>query len=232
MRGETSAIHGRRSQMQFQSTPLMRGETDPFNVYRVCPQDFNPLPSCEGRPESTQRGGKKGEFQSTPLMRGETLTLLHLLIKQIISIHSPHARGDTGVREDDYIYSISIHSPHARGDLTLCLMSIGVIISIHSPHARGDPMEQRILACLKFQSTPLMRGETRGWCEWATLTTYFNPLPSCEGRHQDIQHLSVSHKFQSTPLMRGETASAEILLAIKLDFNPLPSCEGRPCSRS
>ena len=34
----------------------------------------------------------------------------------IISIHSPHARGDKIQRIDDLRIDISIHSPHARGD--------------------------------------------------------------------------------------------------------------------
>ena len=34
-------------------------------------------------------------FQSTPLMRGETVKNEELKDKMSISIHSPHARGDT-----------------------------------------------------------------------------------------------------------------------------------------
>ena len=60
-------------------------------------------------------------------------------------------------------------------------------ISIHSPHARGDAA--RLTAArltFAFQSTPLMRGETR-----REVDTYEIP------------------KFQSTPLMRGETRALE-----------------------
>ena len=57
---------------QFQSTPLMRGET---------PATF---------------GGHlpKDRFQSTPLMRGETDAQFGNHRHTSISIHSPHARGD------------------------------------------------------------------------------------------------------------------------------------------
>ena len=79
--------------VRFQSTPLMRGETlvslgltecfnsihssceETFLLRRMpCPVHFNPLPSCEGRPQAAARG----------------------LCARHISIHSPHARGDDG----------------------------------------------------------------------------------------------------------------------------------------
>ena len=78
---------------KFQSTPLMRGETicwrrrEPFHI------NFNPLPSCEGRPASCVVASRRA-----------------------ISIHSPHARGDASVWNELPRLFISIHSPHARGD--------------------------------------------------------------------------------------------------------------------
>ena len=56
---------------KFQSTPLMRGETTP----------------------TTSSFGRK-RFQSTPLMRGETFNVVISVPSTVISIHSPHARGD------------------------------------------------------------------------------------------------------------------------------------------
>ena len=57
---------------KFQSTPLMRGETlvddEFFQIYT---------------------------FQSTPLMRGETRVVRREILFMPISIHSPHARGDS-----------------------------------------------------------------------------------------------------------------------------------------
>ena len=82
--------------------------------------DFNPLPSCEGRPSITvhQADRHSSEFQSTPLMRGETWwSGLTMTAHVIISIHSPHARGDCDRRSSGISNMlISIHSPHARGD--------------------------------------------------------------------------------------------------------------------
>ena len=72
-RGDALWYAVRRGAALFQSTPLMRGETnlaittrDPFN-------DFNPLPSCEGRRLFDYMRDIYYLFQSTPLMRGETM---------------------------------------------------------------------------------------------------------------------------------------------------------------
>ena len=102
----------------FQSTPLMRGETRQTDIYsiivdisihsphargdfviagtRQAAVDFNPLPSCEGRRDkSFALTATVKVFQSTPLMRGETIAPVFSSHRiSIISIHSPHARGD------------------------------------------------------------------------------------------------------------------------------------------
>ena len=112
--------HGRRKTIaafEFQSTPLMRGET--IGVEIKTTSSFT--------------------FQSTPLMRGET-SERHVRFRGLqISIHSPHARGDGVVVERVLDGAISIHSPHARGDATPAHATPAAEhISIHSPHARGD----------------------------------------------------------------------------------------------
>ena len=78
------------------------------------------------------------EFQSTPLMRGETRDKSVIAFFFIISIHSPHARGDVWLRRWGTQILISIHSPHARGDDFEAASVRTIDISIHSPHARGD----------------------------------------------------------------------------------------------
>ena len=101
-------------------------------------------------------------------------------------------------------------------------------ISIHSPHTRGD-------------------GQT-----WQSAIGFndFNPLPSYEGRRDQVAALQ-GMTFQSAPLMRGETPVMVLRLlsdstisihsphargdrswsayrtALQIYFNPLPSCEGR-----
>ena len=56
---------------------------------------FNPLPSCEGRRLQAVSSRRAEPFQSTPLMRGETRVFRSGKQLPLISIHSPHARGDT-----------------------------------------------------------------------------------------------------------------------------------------
>ena len=171
----------------------------------------------------------------------------------IISIHSPHARGDRAVSQDGRDATISIHSPHARGDSSESGLSHDsnyfnplpsyeerqyryvngayFHISIHSPHTRGDVLVQETDELSgRFQSTPLMRGETsrraprrthpcisihsphaRGDYKKERIDlhgTHFNPLPSCEGRRRKRKALDDPAAFQSTPLMRGETKAA------------------------
>ena len=122
-------------------------------------------------------------FQSTPLMRGETIR------RQPIA----HA------------IDISIHSPHARGDSSPLSQRKGVIDFNPLPSCEGRPAGTiPSLPISKFQSTPLMRGETKRRAE----SLGKNP-------------------FQSTPLMRGETTAGRVCPAVFRYFNPLPSCEGR-----
>ena len=74
-------------------SPHARG--DQLEQYQVCRyQNFNPLPSCEGRPSPFAPNISGVKFQSTPLMRGETRYSERFSVAANISIHSPHARGD------------------------------------------------------------------------------------------------------------------------------------------
>ena len=100
----------------FQSTPLMRGETSLFPDFSRLPVDFNPLPSCEGR----------------------RFSACNPVIQLLISIHSPHARGDVifSRRFDDLEFQ---STPLMRGETLVGLQAaFDYLISIHSPHARGD----------------------------------------------------------------------------------------------
>ncbi len=124
---------------------------------------FNPLPSCEGRQGDYIMGLRAFLFQSTPLMRGETMSIILPGRMSLISIHSPHARGD----DETPVFppnALSFQStPLMRGE-TIIMFScaVAMVISIHSPHARGDVSSHSMLFAL----------------------VYFNPLPSCEGRRE------------------------------------------------
>ena len=184
MRGETFGFRRVDRRFKFQSAPLMRGETSRFpihaaaccisirsphargdiNLAGVQPHHhhFNPLPSCEGRRALETRCTAALEFQSAPLMRGETAAAADSASLQRISIRSPHARGDKLTFIAGHaLPSISIRSPHARGDADLALFKSLGVISIRSPHARGDGyLAGAVVETLRFQSAPLMRGET------------------------------------------------------------------------
>ena len=160
-------------------------------------------------------------------MRGETWFMILPLFHSIISIHSPHARGDIFYPPLIYSDTISIHSPHARGDQN-STVSCGITSTFQStPLMRGETKGEPFTAHnILFQSTPLMRGET--------------PAECC---------LELVFKFQSTPLMRGETRCSHFMISVNFisihsphargdrffaemgesskNFNPLPSCEGR-----
>ena len=173
-----------RAILEFQSTPLIRGETR-FGTVKAW----------------------KRLFQSTPLIRGETTPPTDNDNGEDISIHSPHTRGDAlavaGLRElgrnfnplpsyeGRLLCAVSARLcqhfnplPSYEGRLSPIFLASSLLnfnplpsyegrrsglplpwpaifISIHSPHTRGDdrggmtPQADR-----RFQSTPLIRGET------------------------------------------------------------------------
>ena len=161
----------------------MRGETHLLQEFFKRHIDFNPLPSCEGRLVSVRNCRQCGRFQSTPLMRGETRRNDKKYRAQLISIHSPHARGDGHVSGlAVFQCAISIHSPHARGDKGAQAAADQSCISIHSPHARGDffPLLLASIVVISIHS-PHARGDAQS-CKSFANPDHFNPLPSCEGR--------------------------------------------------
>ena len=100
-------------------------------------------------------------FQSTPLMRGATMTSIALEV--MVEFQStPLMRGATVAGDGRRRAArVSIHAPHARGDTNGVLQSAALAVSIHAPHARGDELVGGAFdAMSQFQSTPLMRGET------------------------------------------------------------------------
>ena len=161
-------------------------------------------------------------------MRGETLRKIRLKTVGLISIHSPHARGDAR-HKNALVNQLNFNPlPSCEGRLSYkCDLSTFHVfqstplmrgetaqrsfeqdfgkISIHSPHARGDPSPDNHQAnhVISIHS-PHARGD-RNDHQGHFQHAYFNPLPSCEGRPacRLRQRLRVCY------------------------FNPLPSCEGR-----
>ena len=81
-----------------------------------------------------------------------------------------------------------------------------------------------------FQSTPLMRGETRTSISHQSKPINFNPLPSCEGRRRSGRGAGHTAGFQSTPLMRGETP-ALFLVPVAGKFQSTPLMRGETIYR-
>ena len=206
-------------------------------------------------------------------MRGETSLYQTIRYPRPISIHSPHARGDLCRRAHLHQRVISIHSPHARGDLCWPASSPRRrSISIHSPHARGDDIRPPE-PCLNadFNPLPSCEGRLPGGVPTVCLHR-FQSTPLMRGETFLASHRFCSFVFQSTPLMRGETVNIPLYLSpcspisihsphargdaddhrkgyvvcisihsphargdvgtipslpISKNFNPLPSCEGR-----
>ena len=121
----------------------MRGETKTPSFLRLQKEDFNPLPSCEGRRVCDEVDLERGVFQSAPLIRGETRRIGRIHRADDISIHSPHTRGDEGEKNEHRDQCISIHSPHTRGDELLVRFFCVIQISIHSPLTRGDSISRQ-----------------------------------------------------------------------------------------
>ena len=130
-------------------------------------------------------------FQSTPLMRGETGSQADFKAQFDISIHSPHARGDTitiskGIKPNYF-------NPLPSCEGRRCIGPCGGDQDYFNP----------LPSC---EGRPLHRSPARARMN-------FNPLPSCEGRLSANRSPASSGLFQSTPLMRGETARKETTVA-------------------
>ena len=143
-------------------SPHTRGDTC-WKSWRRRKTHFNPLPSHEGRRKYHQGKPVHARFQSTPLTRGETLTAA-IKPESTKFQSTPLTRGETRPLRQCVNPSadISIHSPHTRGDYTAhpspkWAYHFNPLPSHEGRHA----LVARVDALAKFQSTPLIRGETR-----------------------------------------------------------------------
>ena len=168
----------------FQSTPLMRGETQ-NQVAALQGMTFQSDPLMRGETTAIDRLRAFEPFQSTPLIRGETILGCQSSFHNFQFQSTPLIRGETKVNQAD---------------------ALTLEISIHSPHTRGDPAAwDSTWINPSFQSTPLTRGETRFGISRRYTGRHFNPLPSCEGRqhkppkiHPNLRQLTQQN--HDTPL--------------------------------
>ena len=170
----------------------MRGETRKGARCKKQYTDFNPLPSCEGRLQPDYGG----------------------IMDIVISIHSPHARGDHLASSFCRNLLISIHSPHARGDYQPSAPPRPADYFNPLPSCEGRPrLPCRSRAGNHFNPLPSCEGRRFACVSPPRKAAHFNPLPSCEGRRSSADQWTVKRPFQSTPLMRGETTTGYVDVA-------------------
>ena len=169
-----------------------------------CRQYFNPLPSCEGRLLWSIKALIAFHFNPLPSCEGRR--------SRPTPPHAPDdfnplpsCEGRQAACSFFAWFRLFQSTPLMRGetdeDGVYCYFDR---ISIHSPHARGD-----------FQM-----------CAFSMAHQYFNPLPSCEGRHDTAFPCPAERNFNPLPSCEGRLC-ASVSGAMGTNFNPLPSCEGR-----
>ena len=75
---------------EFQSTPLMRGETNSSDLQLTDSSDFNPLPSCEGRHDGICGRGQNSYFNPLPSCEGRQHKPPKILLDSRQSIQQKH----------------------------------------------------------------------------------------------------------------------------------------------
>ena len=167
-------------------------------------------------------------FQSTPLMRGETSTRLARSTSSTFQ-STPLMRGETIVQALFVaLRIISIHSPRARGDRDQCERPQGVHHFNPLPSCEGRlPYLVDVEPSQIFQSTPLVRGETKAAGEALNQLkiSIHSPRARGDARGADCAHLCGKISIHS-PRARGDQPEM-IGSEGGENFNPLPSCEGR-----
>lgn len=95
--------------LAFQSTPLMRGETQ-NQVAALQGMTFQSAPLMRGETLNIRDGASTRSFQSTPLIRGETRHSRYRAGAECISIRSPLTRGDSISLQKSIRIYVSLHN--------------------------------------------------------------------------------------------------------------------------
>ena len=122
---------------------------------------------------------------------------------------------------------ISIHSPHARGDHNILQIFCTPVCNFNPlPSCEGRPhVSSRHKRPTNFNPLPSCEGRPRRAGTWRA-EAHFNPLPSCEGRRFCAAFFSPGKGFQSTPLMRGETGLRQHGSLAPIPFQSTPLMRG------
>ena len=141
-------------------SPRARGDGfEPLKVHHQ--RDFNPLPSCEGRPPPCGAANIARNFNPLPSCEGRRRAFRAAIPGLAISIHSPRARGDYNQTSMFAEHLPFQSTPLVRGETTAAMSSCEYRqISIHSPRARGDPLPdgRGFFSCISIHS-PRARGD-------------------------------------------------------------------------
>ena len=124
--------------------------------------DFNPRPTCVGRPSTTECQLIVVGLQSTPHMRGATAVCSRLAYIQTHFNPRPPCVGRREPMETTVIpEQTSIHAPYAWGDLLLSISYHRVSSFNPRPTCVGRRLRLSVRHLLTgLQSTPHMRGAT------------------------------------------------------------------------
>ena len=184
---------------EFQSTPLIRGETVLVDAGKRSRSRISiHSPHTRGDIIGIFQTNQKCLFQSTPLIRGETPSLTQKGSASKFQ-STPLIRGETKCNSRRAWKLAFQSTPLIRGE-TICCKRLWkpAYISIHSPHTRGD-----------------------GWLFPAVCGILdFNPLPSYEGRHegQCDFHLGLHISIHS-PHTRGDSISLQKSIQIYVSLH-------------
>ena len=216
--------------LKFQSTPLIRGATQPLLLLAYARLISIHAPHTRGDTCNRSSAQYSRYFNPRPSYEGRRDSQDNMRPPRSISIHAPHTRGDAQRQLDDERVMSFQSTPLIRG-------------------ATWSPISGRCLPCY-FNPRPSYEGRPRS-CTRSFSRLHFNPRPSYEGRPMQTGTASRKRIFQSTPLIRGatrtlSTSSSPVLLFQStplirgathprpvvrqrlVDFNPRPSYEGRP----
>ena len=218
--------------------------------------DFNPRPTCVGRPSTTECQLIVVGLQSTPHMRGATAVCSRLAYIQTHFNPRPPCVGRREPMETTVIpEQTSIHAPYAWGDLLLSISYHRVSsfnprptcvgrqsiprrlaehrqTSIHAPHAWGDGTLPDIpSAPLRLQSTPHMRGATV-CCSCSVLHRFTSiHAPHAWGDFGAVLKVPTLSHFNPRPTCVGRQGRHSPCAQFPRYFNPRPTCVGRPLRR-
>ena len=138
MRGETAGRGDQKPDEQISTrSPHARGDPRPLPASED-DYNFNPLPSHEGRLWASTLTRRCGNFNPLPSYEGRRNSPASILIRSYFNPLPSHEGRLEFTGAPHAAHVISIHSPHTRGDRAIRHTVMGKTISIHSPLTRGD----------------------------------------------------------------------------------------------